>query len=358
MVALVASIVLGFQSDKGPETDFSTFAAKMSVLAGTPAIVIGGEGETIPWSALSKDTDELLARPKKAGFNSLRQSIATTFRTGIPKSKWGLLAKFLPKTSSMSASKRVEIDKQSLKDGVFTFATKPGEVVSIKSIADFKWTRPLLMSPYFYGDGQDGSVMGIAAKNVDESDFLKALARGVGAIYLPTSKQIEFKFDPSVFRSDASKLIEQAKRGSAEPSGGEQTNYSYDPENDMNAQRGQLKPNTPASVKAGLTFVGEVISTLPDSFIVQCFEFSKSNASINLNNFPSLKQSTVTFLQTLSTGAENTSGQKVKEILRRVSRRSPGKITINSNFQATIELNLTIPGGNTSQYDTVSIQSL
>jgi hypothetical protein len=329
------------------DTDTATFAKLISEKTKTPAMIVTADPIKVKCDVTESDLEAFLEPSRRQGFTYLRSDIAVGSVPGIPYNKRGVLNGLTP--SQRSTVEKMSLPAGTIKNALVSFATPANKAVTVSTLAELKWSKPLLVDAYYVtGNGQDFPVS-FVGKDVAETDFLKALARGLGGKYKNNEKSFTIAFDPVIFRKEAFKLIALADKG-AQKGGQLGGSASSDP---YSYAAPSISTNK-ETIRAGLALLNTVIAQLPDGLIEQTFGFPNTTTRLNLNIFKGLQPSIITYIRTVenSNKATTTAGASVNRadartvaavagLVNRVSPNNPGNLTITTDFRITLELNTT-----------------
>lgn len=331
------------------QLNYRDLAVEIEKRSKLPTLVVSCGAVSLDVDTAAENVGEMVEPLKRKGFLYSTSDMAMLREVTIPSVKLGILKGFL----DLPAAPRVETESMpasAIKDDKIAFTSTKGKSLDLLTLGQLKLSKQIQVSPYFMSTRETAYVVGVAAKDgISGLEFSRALAKCLGGSFKITPKTWEVGFDADVWLQSFRRVHALALKGAA---AGKQPGGSM-PEDDGNMQYyrpgpSSAEPNTKEARTTALRVLGELVGMMGPKLISQTFEYPSTTTRINLNQVPSLRPALRAYLTAVSPNQNANSGTTVTRpgaavpanILSRIDSRSPGSITIETNFKLSLDLNL------------------
>jgi hypothetical protein len=192
--------------------------------------------------------------------------------------------------SNARGARIVDPPVDAFKDGKVTLKTNPGEAIDPFTLSKIKFSKPLMVEDWFAGN-PNRNLLALDVKGMDEREFLREIAKALGARFDYSGPNYRLSFDALEFKTrtlptiqEAARLLSQNQRPN-QPNGAPPSNEYVeqgDPDTGMGMRRERYNVTLPA-----VELLYKVVQNLDAKLLETVFAVSGSSAEVSLGRHPS-----------------------------------------------------------------------
>ncbi len=373
-LSLVAPVGQG-SSATPKAVDASELAGKLSALSKRSVIIFLADPMALPAPEEGEDLDAVLAKLKKQGLTPSTVYSVTVYQRQTSRDRIRALSSvFGMQKQAVRGAKIVDPPADAYKDGKVTLKTKPGEAIDPFALSKIRFSKPLMVEDWFTGNA-NRNLLAFDVKGMDEREFLRELAKSLGARFDYSGPNYRLSFDATEFKTRTLPTIEFAARIMAQnqkpnqPNGAPPSNEFVeqgDPETGMGMRRERFNVTLPA-----IELLYKVVQNLDAKLLETVFAVSGSSAEVSLGRHPSEASAVSLYLSKVmprnsnqqgggsggnrngggtaaTNGAATNSGSQdpflapgktFENLMATINRPNPGFLILTSDFNMRLRLN-------------------
>lgn len=370
MVAATALLLASAWAPAFAPTDAAGLAALLAPLNGGQAVVALADGRTVVLKEGASTIEETSAAMKASHVRFLPGSVAIGYSEILPDAAILSIAR-LRANDPARKGKPVPIPSSALAGGRITFTSERGSSVNVASLKDLPWSQPLVLSRAFSNE-LAGLELGISVKDLDQAEFLRSVAKAIGARFRTDGKNFFLEASGGELRARALKTIElaiQSPRTDATNQGpgtaprlseGEngEVAVTYERVPDEGSRRGGRGSRggiatRPATLVAQLELARAVTSAIPPREFERYLETGEA-LTLDLAGSQSVQSALIRLLRANATEAPDVA--RVNRLLATVPPRNPGSVVLGPGFTLEASLNTVDGRGNAGR--TIRLRAL
>lgn len=377
-VALLSLVAPAGQGTTGSAktVDPSTLAAKLGSLSKRSVILYLADPMSLPAPEEGEDLDAILAKLKKQGLTPSTVYSVTVYQRQTSRDRVRALSSvFAMQRPNARGAKIVDPPTDAFKDGKVTLKTNPGEAIDPFTLSKVKFSKPLMVEDWFAGNA-NRNLLALDVKEMDEREFLRELAKALGARFDYSGPNYRLSFDGVEFKTRTLPTIQEAARifnqnqKPNQPNGGPPSNEYVeqgDPDTGMGMRRERYNVTLPA-----IELLYKVVQNLDAKLLETVFAVSGSSAEVSLGRHPSEASAVSLYLSKVmphnqrpgtgtganrgsaggaTNGADNQAnnaasqdpflapGRTYENLMATINRPNPGFLILTSDFNIRLRLN-------------------
>ncbi len=378
LLSLVASAGQGSAGQGSAATakviDPSELAAKLATISKRSVILFLADPMALPAPEEGEDLDAILARLKKQGLTPSTVYSVNVYQRQTSKDRIRALSSvFGMQRNPVRGLKITDPPADAFKDGKVTLKTAKGEAIDPFALSKIKFSKPLMVEDWFAGNA-NRNLLAFDVKGMDEREFLKEVAKSLGARFDYAGPNYRLSFDPVEFKTRTLPTIELAAKifgqnqKPNQPNGAGPSNEFVeqgDPDTGMGMRRERFNVTLPA-----IELLYKVVQNLDAKLLETVFAVTGSNAEVSLGRHPVEATAVSQYLskvmphnQRAGTGnAQNQAGNRTnsgtngndqsdsrdpflapgktyENLMATINRPNPGFLILTSDFNMRLRLN-------------------